>query len=71
MKTAMFPVGNNMCESCALALRRFIGGLDGVASIDTLQGQVVVTYDDSAIPEETVDRLTRESIEKLGYSVKE
>lgn len=71
MKTTLFPVDKHMCESCALALRRFIGGLDGVESINALQGQIVVTYDESAIPEETVDRITRESIEKLGYRVTE
>jgi len=33
-KTSLFSVNKNICVECSLALRRFIGGLDGVASFE-------------------------------------
>ena len=71
MKVALFSVDKNICAECSQALRRFIGGMDGVESIDAQQGKISVKFDESAIDEETVDRLTRDSIEKLGYRVDE
>ncbi|NTW65703.1 MAG: heavy-metal-associated domain-containing protein [Nitrospirae bacterium] len=71
MKTSLFSVNKNICAECSLALRRFIGGLDGDASIDAQQGRIAVTFDESVLPEETIVRITKESIEKLGYRVEE
>jgi copper chaperone CopZ len=69
MKVAVFNVEKSICADCSLALRRFIGGLDGVESIDALAGRIAVTFNESAIDEETVARITKDSIEKLGYRV--
>jgi copper chaperone CopZ len=71
MKVALFNVDKNICENCTLALRRFIGGMDGVESIETMQGKIAVKFNETAIDEETVDRITKDSIEKLGYRVEE
>ncbi len=71
MGKAHFKVQQQFCGECSLALRRFIGGLDGVNAVDVERGAVAVDFDETKIPEERVQRLTRESIEKLGYCVLE
>ena len=71
MKTALFSVSNNLCAECSLALRRFVGGMDGVASIDVQHGKIAVTFDEGAIDEEKISKITRDSIEKLGYRIEE
>lgn len=71
MKTAFFNVDKNLCDECSLALRRFIGGMDGVESIEAMQGKIAVKFNETAIDEETVARITKDSIEKLGYRVEE
>jgi len=40
MKVALFNVSNNLYEACSLALRRFVGGMDGVESIDVEHGKI-------------------------------
>ena len=67
MSKAYFKVQQQFCGECSLALRRFIGGLDGVNSVEVENGAVAVQFDDGKISDELVQKLTRESIEKLGY----
>ncbi|MGC1456062.1 MAG: heavy-metal-associated domain-containing protein [Nitrospirota bacterium] len=71
MKIALFSVSNNLCAECSLALRRFVGGMDGVESIDVEHGKIAVKFDETAIEEEKLTKITRDSIEKLGYRVEE
>ena len=71
MKTALFTVSNNLCGECSLALRRFVGGMDGVASIDVENGKIAVQFDESAIDEEKLSKITKDSMEKLGYRIEE
>ncbi len=71
MKVALFNVSNNLCAECALALRRFVGGMDGVESIDVEHGQIAVAFDETTIDEEKLAKITRDSIDKLGYRVEE
>ncbi len=71
MKTARFSVDKNLCAECSLALHRFIGGLDGVNSIDVEQGRIAVTFDESKIGEDKLARIAKDSIERLGYRVEE
>ncbi len=71
MKTALFNVEKTLCADCALALRRFIGGMDGVEEIDVENGKLAVRYDEGAMPEEKLTKLTKDSIERLGYRLEE
>jgi copper chaperone CopZ len=72
MKTARFSVEKKqLCGDCALALRRFIGGMDGVESIDEEQGEIAVRYDETVVNKEKLLKITRDSIEKLGYRLAE
>jgi copper chaperone CopZ len=70
MRVALFDVDKTLCADCSLALRRFIGGMDGVESIDVEQGKIAVKFDEAAIDEEKLSKIAQDSIERLGYSVK-
>jgi copper chaperone CopZ len=69
MKTALFDVDKTLCAECSMALRRFIGGMDGVQSIDVEQGKIAVRFDEAEIDEEKVKKITTDSIERLGYRI--
>jgi copper chaperone CopZ len=71
MTKAYFKVQKQFCGECSLALRRFIGGIDGVIAVEVENGAIAVDFDEREIPEAQVQKLTRDSIEKLGYRVEE
>jgi copper chaperone CopZ len=71
MKKISLNVQKEFCDECSLALRRFIGKMDGVNSIDTESGKVVIDFDDSKITEQFILKISGESIEKLGYGLKD
>jgi copper chaperone CopZ len=62
-----FNVEKHFCEECSLALRRFIGHMKGVEAIDVESGHIVVQYNEAEISQRELDKITRDSIEKLGY----
>jgi len=45
--------------------------MDGVESIEVESGKIAVKFDETAIDEEKLAKITRDSIEKLGYRVEE
>lgn len=67
MEKLSFNVGKDFCEECSLALRRFIGHMEGVDSVDVEEGRVAVAFDSGKITGEELARITKDSIEKLGY----
>jgi len=69
LKTISLDVQKEFCEECSLALRRFIGHMDGVSSIDVEKGKIIIHFNDKRITEEDILKITRESIEKLGYKM--
>lgn len=69
MEKIFFNVGKNLCDECALALRRFIGHIKGVDSIDVNEGNIVITFNDAEINGEELSRITKNSIERLGYKL--
>lgn len=71
MKVSHFKVGKDLCMDCSLALRRFIGGMDGVESVEAENGLIAVRFDENTIAEDTLSRITRDSIERLGYRLNE
>jgi copper chaperone CopZ len=71
MKVAFFNVTNNLCGECSLALRRFIGGIDGVASIDVEQEKIAVRFDEKIVDQDRISSIVKDSIEKLGYRIDE
>lgn len=71
MKVALFKVDTSLCAECSLALRRFIGGMDGVESIDVEQGKIAVRFDEAEIDEEKLSKVAKDSIERLGYRLED
>jgi copper chaperone CopZ len=71
MGKVSLPVQNRFCEECSLALRRFIGNLDGIEAVDVGNGAIDITFDGSRISEERVLSLARDSVEKLGYRLQD
>ncbi len=67
MKKISLNVQKEFCDECSLALRRFIGKMDGVNSIDTENDKIVIDFDDSKVTEQYLLKISRESLEKLGY----
>ncbi len=67
MSKVTFAVEKQLCAECSLALRRFIGKMDGVKSIDVENGKIAIDFDAETIPEDTVRTLAKDSVEKLGY----
>ena len=71
MSKTYFKMQQHACAECSMALRRFIGGMDGVNAVDVERGMVAVDFDEQRIPEENVRQIARDSIERLGYAVEE
>ena len=69
MEKKLFKIEDRFCDECALALRRFIGHLEGVESIDVENKMIAVSFNPAKMPEERLDRITKDSLEKLGYKL--
>jgi copper chaperone CopZ len=69
MKKISLNVQKEFCDECSLALRRFIGKMEGVDSIDVENGKIVINFDGSKVLETDILKISRESVEKLGYKV--
>ncbi len=67
MEKRSFKVEERFCEECAFALRRFIGHLEGIESIDVESKMIAIVYDPVKMPGERLDRIARDSLEKLGH----
>jgi hypothetical protein len=71
MKVALYNVGSNFCAECSFALRRFIGGMDGVDSLNVENGKIAVKFNEAEIDEEKLATIAKDSIERLGYRLEE
>ncbi len=69
MATRSFKVDGQFCDECALALKRFIGHMDGVESIDVENKMIAVAYNPAKMPGERLDEIARDSLEKLGHKL--
>ena len=69
MEKILFNVGREFCDECSLALRRFMGHMKGVESIDIDSGHILVEYDSSQMTEGELSRIVRDNIERLGYKI--
>ena len=71
MKIATFQVNKGICGDCSLALKRFLGGLDGVDTVDLGKLAITIRFDESKIDESKLQSIARDSIERLGYRIEE
>ncbi len=69
MEKRSFKVEDRFCDECALALRRFIGHLDGIESIDVENRMIAVVFNPAKISEERLDEIAKDSLEKLGHQL--
>jgi copper chaperone CopZ len=69
MRKLLFKIEEQFCDECVLALRRFIGHMDGVESIDVEGKKISVTFDVAKMTEEELSKITRDSLEKLGHKL--
>lgn len=69
MKKMTFKVEERLCEECSMALRRFIGNMDGVESVDVEDGKIAVQYDAAKMREEHLSEIATDSLEKLGHRI--
>ncbi len=69
MGKRLFKVEDRFCDECALALRRFIGHEEGVEAVDVENKMIAVVFNPAKMPEERLDRITKDSLEKLGHKL--
>jgi len=62
-------VQRQLCGECSLALRRFIGGMEGVESISVENTGIAIDFDEKKMPEDDLRQIALDSMEKLGYRV--
>lgn len=69
MNKLSLKVQKRFCEECSLALRRFIGRMDGVEAIEVESGKIVIDFNVEKISEKDIMKISKDSIEKLGYKL--
>ncbi len=72
MASISFKVGSIYCYECVMALRKFIGDVKGVRSVDMIgDDRVVITYDPANLifDEGKLRQLVIDSIDKLGFKI--
>jgi copper chaperone CopZ len=67
MRKLLFKVEERVCDECALALRRFIGHMEGIESIDVEDRKIAIVFDPGKMTDEELVRITSDSLEKLGH----
>lgn len=67
MGKVTFSVEKDFCTECSLALRRFVGNMDGVESIDVEEGKIAIVFDGAKITAEKLFLISRDNLERLGY----
>jgi copper chaperone CopZ len=70
MAIISYKVGSVYCYDCVIALKKFIGSLDGVQSIE-MDGEdkIDISYDTSSISEKKLMMIVGESVDKLGFKI--
>jgi copper chaperone CopZ len=71
MRKLLFKVEDRVCDECALALRRFIGHMEGIESVGVEDRRIAVVFDNAKMAEEDLIKLTKDSLEKLGHKLTE
>ncbi len=71
MRKLLFKVEDQVCDECALALRRFIGHMKGIESVDVEDRKIAIVFDNAKMTNEELIRITMDSLEKLGHKLTE
>ncbi len=74
MAILSFKVGHVYCYDCVKAVGRFVGKMKGVQSVDVKNNDsAVIEYDPAGleVDEEQFKQIVKESIERLGFRIKD
>ncbi len=72
MANISFKVGSVYCYDCVMALKKFIGSLEGIQYIEMIGAdKVYISFDPALIDEERLRQIVADSIEKLGFKILE
>ena len=74
MATLSFNIGHVYCYDCVKAVGKFVGKMKGVQSVNVKNNDsAVIEYDPAELEfdEKTFKKIVRESIERLGFRIKE
>jgi copper chaperone CopZ len=71
MKVILFNIAQGRCVECSIALKRFIGGIEGVESVDVGKGTISIRIDETKAKEDSIRKIARDSIERLGFRIEE
>jgi len=74
MAVLSFKVGHVYCHSCVEGVSKFIGKMKGVHSVSVKNNDsAVIEYDPAGleVDEDQFRQIVRESIERLGFRIKE
>lgn len=71
MKEIHLKVQKEFCSECSLAIMRFMGHMEGVESVVAANGEVVITYDDSKVAGENIEKIARDSVKTMGYRMED
>ncbi len=69
MNKLSLKMQKQFCGECSLALRRFIGKMEGVEAIEGESGKIVIDFNAEKITEEDIMKISKDSIEKPGYEL--
>ncbi len=64
-----FNVEGMYCYECSQALRRFLGTMKGITGVNAEGGKVSVQFNDSEITPAEVEKVVKETINRLGYKI--
>ena len=62
MEKIFLNVRKEFCEECSLALRRFVGKMEGVESIEVEKGKIALEFDSKKITGEKLSRIREAGI---------
>jgi copper chaperone CopZ len=74
MATLSFKVGHVYCYDCVKAVGKFVGKMKGVSSVSVKNNDsAIIEYEPSELEfgEDRFKEIVRESIERLGFRIKE
>lgn len=71
MKKIRLKVQKEFCGECSLAIMRFMGHMEGVESVAAENGEVVITYDDSKVDGEKIEKIAIDGVKTMGYKMED
>ncbi len=71
MASVNLRVENMFCYECVKAVRKFIGSMEGVLSVDVVNGNIKIDFDEEVLNEDRIRKLVSDTVQRLGYRISE